>query len=274
MLKIENIDELEKMKKYYRASDMINLLQFFPSASPVRDLTIIEDVEDYLSHINEIKQLDCGRVDTLKGRIPATGIEVGDTKTFIPTLENLKTVDKEGVLLLFRVEGARSQRYGRDAGIAVSVDLDNGINIEAVSKGFDGREISKGICVHERIYIPMLAIRGLCISNFKDYRNFIINQDDYVKTRQERIEFLKSVGYSEVEILPEIPEEYKEIPDYVWLSVIRNVIKELDKEENEVFLRSSKMTNFAFSGHTEGGEYLPWQMFDKSRYTKAKNIRK
>ena len=40
------------------------------------------------------------------------------------------------------------------AGISVGVDLGQDVIIDAVSKGFDGREVSKSICNHERYFIP------------------------------------------------------------------------------------------------------------------------
>ena len=58
------------------------------------------------------------------------------------------------------------------------------------------------------------------------------------------------------------------IPNLIWLSVIKNLLKQLEK--NEDILMSYGLTNFAISSHTEGKQFSPWQMFDKSRYTLAK----
>ena len=57
---------------------------------------------------------------------------------------------------------------------------------------------------------------------------------------------------------------YQEIPDFVWKSVIKEILKKLEK--NEDILSSYNITNFAISGHTEGKAFAPWGMFDKSRY--------
>lgn len=54
----------------------------------------------------------------------------------------------------------------------------------------------------------------------------------------------------------------------MWLSVIKNLLKQLEK--NEDILMNYGFTNFAISGHTEGNQFAPWQMFDKSRYTLVK----
>lgn len=87
-------------------------------------------------------------------------------------------------------------------------------------------------------------------------------------TRNERIIFLKSIGLNQEIFSSYIPENYQEIPDFIWLSVIKNLLKQLEK--NEDILMSFRFTNFAISGHTEGNQFAPWQMFDKSRYTLVK----
>ena len=96
-------------------------------------------------------------------------------------------------------------------------------------QGFDGREVSKSICTHERYFIPWYDLRKINIGNFK---------------------------------------KYQAIPNLIWLSVIKNLLKQLEK--NEDILMSYGFTNFAISGHTEGKQFSPWQLFDKSRYTLAK----
>ena len=50
MLSINNTEHREKMKQYHRTRDMINLLLYFPHVSPIKDLIIIESVQDYLKN--------------------------------------------------------------------------------------------------------------------------------------------------------------------------------------------------------------------------------
>lgn len=153
-------------------------------------------------------------------------------------------------------------------GISVGVDLVQDVIIDAVSKGFDGREVSKSICTHERYFIPWYDLRKINIGNFKKYQTFQIDNEEYQKTRNEKIEFLKSVGLNPEIFSSYIPEKYQAIPNLIWLSVIKNFLKQLKKNEN--ILISYGFTNFAISGHTEGKQFSPWQMFYKSRYTLAK----
>ena len=55
MLKYENIDDRIKMMNYHRTRDMINLMMYFPDISPIRDLTIVEDIDDYKNNYEFVK---------------------------------------------------------------------------------------------------------------------------------------------------------------------------------------------------------------------------
>lgn len=266
MLSMNNLDDRQKMMEYYRTSDMLNLLYFFPELSPIKDLTIVESEEDYLNNKDFLDSFNQNRVDTLKGRTPIVGIEnSGGSNCFYDTLIKVKEKDPLGVLVLFNIIGKSSERYERYAGISVGIDLGEDVIIDAVSKGFDGREVSKSICIHERYFIPWYDLRKISVDNFKQYQTYQINNTDYQMTRIERIKFLKSIGLNPDVFLPYIPENYQPIPDFIWLSVIKNLLKQLEK--NEDILASCEFTNFAISGHTENNQFVPWQMFDKSRYT-------
>lgn len=269
MLSMNKINDKQKMMEYYRTSDMLNLLYFFPQLSPIKDLTIVESKEDYLNNKELLDSFNQNRVDTLKRRTPILGIEnSGKSDCFYDTLIKVKEKDPLGVLVLFNITSEPSERYERWAGISVGVDLGQDVIIDAVSKGFDGREVSKSICTHERYFIPWYDLRKISVDNLKQYQTYQINNEDYQITRIERIEFLKSIGLNPEVFAPYIPEDYQAIPDFIWLSVIRNLLKQLEK--NEDILASYGFTNFAILGHTEGNQFAPWQMFDKSRYTLVK----
>lgn len=254
----------DKMMNYHRCKDMINLINYFPDLSPVIDLTIISDYDDYLNNYEYASKLMCSRNDTVISKPSMKSVETsGIIDNAEVVIKKIKEIDPDGVLILFNLNHEPSLRYDRYAGIAVSVSLGNSVIIEAVSKGFDGREISKGICTHERYYIPWFDLRNINIGNFKSYRTYLITESDYLKTRDERIKFLSSVT-SDVDLSNYIPYIYEEIPDFIWLDVIKNILKKLENMEDE--LRSANFTEFSISGHTEGKKYRPWQIFDKSRY--------
>lgn len=266
MLNMNNISDKQKMMNYYRTSDMLNLLSFFPQLSPVTELVIVENTKDYLDNKSFLDSFNQNRVDTLKGRVPILGIEnSGESNDFYNTLLKVKEKDPHGVLVLFKIDSEPTERYERFAGISIGVDLGERVVIEAVSKGFDGREVSKSICTHERYVIPWYDLRKISIENFKNYQTYRINNSDYILTRNERINFLSSIGLDSNVFAKFIPENYESIPNFIWLYIIKNLLKKL--EENEDILVNNGIINFAISGHTEGTKFAPWGMFDKSRYT-------
>lgn len=268
MLSMNNEKDRKKMMNYYRTSDMLNLIFFFPQLSPVKDLTIIENIDDYYKNQNIMNELPYNRIDTLKGRHPITGIEnawLHTKRKFEQIFKKIKEKDPFGVLVLFNIDSVPTERYQRYAGITIGIDLGKDIIIEAVSKGFDGREVSKGICIHERYYIPWFDLRKVNINNFKTYQTFQISNKDYKLTRLERIKFLESIGLKKENFIEHIPKNYQPIPNFIWQDIIINVLKELEKKED--FLKTYNFTTFAISGHTEGKHFAPWAMFDKNRYT-------
>lgn len=270
MLSMNNPNDISKMREYYRTSDMLNLILYFPEVSPIIDLTIVEDIKDYMNNKEYLDTLELNRIDSLKSRGLITGIEnsgFNDENKIISLLNRIKEKDQLGVLVLFNTNIKSSNRYERYAGISIGVDLGKSVYIDAVGKGFDGREVSKSICTHERYYIPWYKLRECTIGNFNTFRTYLTNQADYEKTRNERINFLTSVGIDYTEVDNKIPKVYEPIPDFIWLDVIRNILKKLEK--NEEILENSGFDSFAISGHTEGRKFTPWQMFDKSRYIKT-----
>lgn len=264
MLTMNNEKDISKMLKYYRTSDMLNLLIYFPEISPIKNLTIVESVDDFISNKEYIDTLDSNRVDSLKGKKILEIENSGRKEDFYETIIKIKEVDPDGVLVLFNVDCIHSDRYERYAGISVGIEVGCCVYIDAVGKGFDGREVSKSICCHERYMIPWFKLRSVCLDNFKEYRIFLIDNDAYKITRDERVSFLKSVGYNERDFEKVIPNDYEEIPDFIWQHVIEGLLKKLEKKEDE--LLSNGIKTFAISGHTEGKKFLPWQMFDKGRY--------
>lgn len=265
MLSFNNKDDISNMMKYHRTRDMINLLLYFPEISAIKDLAIVKDIDDYNKNHHLLRKYNSERNDS-----PIT-------KPFMPSIETkghdfdikdifdkIKKLDKDGVIVLFKVIDQAPKRYGRQAAFNVDVIVGQGVFIDAVGKGFDGRELSKGIDCHERYFIPWYDFRKLNINNFKSYRKHIITQAEYEKSRKQRIEFLSSVGYSIEECKNGVPEVYTEIPDVVWTKIINQIIKKLEKRQQE-FL-NDKISEFVINSNFENNEIHAWQMYTKKRY--------
>jgi len=264
MYSLKNYKDIKNIKKYHRAKDMVNIMNYFPGLSPVDDLVVILDEDDYLENKDKISHLASIRNGNPVNEPCMKSIPTKEINPdYIDVIREIKKANKNGVLILFHLNVDVTERYERYAGISIGVSLGKKIYIDAVGKGFDGREVLKGINCHERYCIPWQDIRKVSINNFKDYNTFIISQENYLKSREERINYLVSCGLP-IEILEQnIPKEYKEIPRFIWLDIIINIIKQLEKEEE--FLRKDGFLEFNISGHTEGDRFRPWQMVDDKR---------
>lgn len=75
MLRMSNENDKQKMMNYYRTSDMLNLLYFFPKLSPITDIVLVETVDEYINNFDFFNSFNQNRVDTLKGRKFIDGIE-------------------------------------------------------------------------------------------------------------------------------------------------------------------------------------------------------
>lgn len=265
MLCFNNKDDISKMMKYHRTHDMINLLLYFPELSPIRDLTIIETIEEYKENYETFKNYSGERNDNPITKPMMVSVEGrGLNPDILSTFKRVKEIDKDGVMVIFNQTNTPCERYKKEAGLNIDVIIEYGIYIEAVGKGFDGREVSKGLDSHERYFIPWHEIRSLNINNFKDYRTFIISEEKYNQSRKERIRFLKSIDILAVDAESGVPNTYNEIPDYVWKEVIVKIIKKVKNREEE--FKSLGFNEFVINANVENGKILAWQMFDKNRY--------
>ena len=264
MYSLKDEKNINKILKYHRAKDMVNIMKYFPDLSPVDDLAIILDEKDYIENIEKLSNLTCVRngnpvTETCMKSIPTREI----SPNYLEIIKEIKEENENGVLILFHLNTEPSERYERYAGISVAISLGREINIEAVGKGFDGREVLKGISCHERYRIPWEDIRRININNYNEYNTYIISQENYLESRKERITYLIKCGIKKQILEDKIPKNYEKIPDFIWLDIIKNIIKQLEKEED--YLRRDGFFEFNLSGHTEGKRFRPWQMADDKR---------
>lgn len=265
MLCFNNKDDISKMMKYHRTRDMINLLLYFPELSAIRDLTIVETIEEYIENYDIFKDYPGERNDTLITKPSMVSVEgKGIKPDIISIFKKVKEIDKDGVMIIFNQINKPCERYEREAGLNIDVIVDYGVYIDAVGKGFDGREVSKGLDCHERYFIPWHALRSCNISNFKSYQTFLITQGQYKSSREKRISFLESIDIPKDEANKGVPEVYEEIPEYIWKEIILKVLKKLESRESE--FKSLGLNEFVINANVEDGQLLAWQMFDKKRY--------
>ena len=193
MYRITNKEDIPYIMKYHRAKDMVNIMNFFPGLSPIDDLAVVLDEKDYLDNKEKLIGLTSVRNGNPINELCMKSIPTKEINPdYVDVIRKIKEENEKGVLILFHLDVKPTERYERYAGISIGVSLGNMIYIDAVGRGFDGREVLKGISCHERYVIPWSDIRKINIDNFKSYNTFIIDDKDYKISRDERINYLMS----------------------------------------------------------------------------------
>ena len=104
MYSLKKEEDIANILKYHRAKDMINIINFFPGLSPVDDLAIILDEEDYLKNKNSISHLTSIRngnpiSEPCMKSIPTKEIN----PNYNEIIKEIKRENKNGVLILFHL---------------------------------------------------------------------------------------------------------------------------------------------------------------------------
>lgn len=261
----------DKTMIYGKAKGIFLLNKYLPDLYPYKKIQIISSIEEWDKIKDKLPERVTTRTDTKIGdnrnvRISGTSGKKEDVPLEI---EELKKQNPDGVLLLLDTKSPTIPRYENDGGFNVGFNINENVVIELVGKGFDGRELTREKAVHERYVIPWDEV--LFIRNKKDMtksRNvsmYEICDDEYKRTRQERVEFLNE---KEKEIDREIIEEnvpiaYKELDEEIIKNILDDVILELCKRKDEL-LRDG-LRNFNVQGNIVDGKIVPWEIFRPER---------
>ena len=102
MYSINNEKDKIKILKYHRAKDMVNIMKYFPGLSPVDDLVVILDENDYLENKNKLSHLTSIRngnpiTETCMKSIPTKEID----PNYLEIMREIKQENENGVLILF-----------------------------------------------------------------------------------------------------------------------------------------------------------------------------
>ena len=79
MLSYNNKNDISEMMNYHRTRDMINLLKYFPDLSPIMDLTIVKDIDDYINNKEYCDSFMASRNDTLITKPSMASVETSGT---------------------------------------------------------------------------------------------------------------------------------------------------------------------------------------------------
>lgn len=263
---------------YGKAKGIILLNKYLPQLYPYKKITIISSIDEW----NQIK-------DKVPDRIMSrTDTKIGDTKNVrisgtsgkkedIPKeLEEIKRQNPDGVLLLLNMKTPVIPRYEEDGGFNVAFNINENVIIELVGKGFDGRELTREKAVHERYVIPwneVLFIRDKYdMLKSKTISKYIVDDKEYKRTREDRIEFLKEMEGDTEAIYSNVPEQYKAIDEEIIRSILNDVIFELCKRKSELLRDGLRTCNI--QGNIVDGKVVPIEIFRPERLIAKQEIKR
>lgn len=197
------------------------------------------------------------------------------SKYFSQNSKQLKEMKKSGQdisMLVIRkylpnLERNSSQvsKHGNDGAFNISFKINEGVVIELVGKGFDDKDITRKNIAHERYIIPWNDI--VFMRNKKDLvknRNvlkYIINDNQYSKTRRTKIELLPK---DKLETESKIPSSYTPINDDIISTLLDKVVFQFYSKKSD--LVADGLTNFSIQGNIVKDEIIPSNFFTPEKW--------
>lgn len=259
--------------KYGKASGIALLQKYLPKLSPFKSMYIINNIDEWNKIKGAVGHFVPHRVDYPLGNSRLNVVAGTDQYAdVIPELiAKLNDQSPDGVILILPTKNnlVIPPRYEDEGGFTVLFNMGLNVIIELVGRGFDGHEVTQGKACHEKYQIPWNEV--LFMRNRKDMlksntvQKSHISQEDYQKTRKERIDFLYNSCHYDIDKIEEnIPQTYSLIPDNVIVKLLDEVVLELMK--NRPMLLQDGLMQFGIQGNIINGEIQPWEMFRPERW--------
>ncbi len=265
------------LSKYGKAKGILLLQKYLPKLYPFDKISVVKDREEWEKIKDQYPDRVTTRTDTLIGDTRNVRIDgSGGKKELIPgMIDEIKSQNPDGVLLVLDKKTETMPRYENDGGFNVQFNDNDSVIIELTGKGFDGREITREKAVHERYVIPwnlVLFMRNKSdLMKNKEVDKYVVSDEEYVKSREERIEFLKEVDEDEEKIESAIPKHYKTVDSDIIKSILDDIVLEVYKNQTNFY--KDGLRNFNIQGNIVRGELEPWEIFRPERLI-ASNAKK
>lgn len=264
----ENQKKLQEIMKYGKAKGIVLIRKYLPKLNEFNGIKIIKSIEEWEQIKDSLPDRVTTRTDTVIGDTRQVRIDgaSGKIEEIPSVITQIKSQNPDGVLLLLDTKSQTIPRYENDGGFNIGFNMNESVVIELVGKGFDGREITREKAVHERYVIPwndVLFMRNKTdLMKSRDVSKYIISDEQYKQTRQERINFLSDKeDKQEVESL--IPTTYTESNDELIKNILDQIVFELYSRKND--LARDGLRNFNVQGNIVDGRLIPWEIFRPER---------
>lgn len=201
---------------YTKARGILLAKKFLPNVVPFTDVVVVQTVEEWEEIKDQYGDFVAYRCDTQLGR-PRKNITPGTngfTDSLLDLIRKVNREDPEGAVLIMPTKEPAVPRYEYGGGFNIVFHPGHSITIEAVSKGFDGHELTRGLAVHERMQIPWSQIGDPDASPSEWWGKegseyWWVEDETYVQQRQARIDFLcNDCHYDRQLVEQHIPHEF------------------------------------------------------------------
>lgn len=257
------------MMTYGKTKGIVLLQKYLPELNPIKNVKIVSSIQEWEEMKDECPERITCRTDTKIGDQKNVRIEgASGKKEEVPNiLKQIKEQNPDAVLLLMQMKDSPIKRYENDGGFNILFNVNESVIIELVGKGFDARELTREKAVHERYSIPWNDV--LFMRNKKDLQksrnveSYVVDDEEYKRTRKERIEFLNSIESDSKAIEEAVPQEYQQSSDELIQSILDKVVFSLYKRKRELYEDNLKHCNI--QGNIVDGQIVPWEIFRPER---------
>lgn len=260
---------IEDELRYGKAKGIVMLQKYLPTQNPFHGLKIVRSLEEWNKIKDSYPDRVTTRTDTIIGAPRNVRIEgTSGKKEDIPKyFDEIKRQNPDSALLILESDIPTIPRYENEGGFNVGFFCGDSVVIELVGKGFDARELTREKAVHERYIIPWQQV--LFMRNKKDMMKslavskYTVSDEEYKRTRSERIAYLNSAEDDKETIEQVVPQEFTPIKESVVDGILEDIVFPLYTRQNDLIRDGLKNCNV--QGNIVNGRAIPWEIFSPER---------
>lgn len=220
MLSSKDSSHVSKILSYGKAKGIMQLIEYLPNLSPFEHILLVNNENElnvalkYLENKTYIYRQDAPIGTPIKTNLVKTDV--------LPYFRAIKQLDERNAMLMITTKYEVGKRSAMRGGFNVVVCQNKHVLIEFVGRGFDSRELTNGIAVHESYCLPWDEVLFCNTTNrLRTHLKSKVSEEEYAQSRERRLEYLKSsLLYQSFDV----PERYTPIPDYLKEQILDDIV--------------------------------------------------
>lgn len=226
MLRSSNPNHIQPLSQWGKANGILRLNKFLPQATAFYEIVVIDKLEDLISFLPNLPKNYFYRRDSHIGSTFSTRVSKdGNQNNIVDYFKRMKETSSHLALLIIFSKVENLPRYISNGGFNVAIKQNEEIIIEFVGKGFDAKELTNGICVHETFSIPWDSVL-FCDSAAKleKFKTFSASQSEYNQSKNYREKYLNKIGHENQEYAPHLPQECGFVSNFVKEEILNKIV--------------------------------------------------